>query len=191
MPRPQRHAAKVARLRVQENLNTEEESLPTDLHCFENIGWRGDKLHVGPSSLGESTGYGLISAHHFREGDVVTEYSGRFLRRAKSPKDVSYCVPVCDTWMIDGFRNDAGCVGLGSIANDLGDDLNNVRMFCTQGPVPVAISSNNVGGIKDIRTTVRAWLLAIKDIPPGQEVGFDYGKNYWKHWTQKYGDAKK
>lgn len=137
---------------------------------------------VRPSKI-QNAGFGLFAARRFEPNDVITEYTGEVITKAKVAKlseanDFLY-VAQMPPFYIDGFRYQnvsqlrGGC---GSMANDpRNPEENNCTLYTTAFKSDVLKKMYRTG----IQTPKRLWLLATQSIQPGDEILYSYGKRYW------------
>lgn len=115
-------------------------------------------FEIKPSSV-PGIGNGLFTKQTLYKGDTVGYYSGRIISDddAESPRyiDSKYLLYVCKDWWIYGEGRES-----------------NYTRYINHSDKPNA----------QLVTSVR-WKTArfevIKTIPEGEEVFFDYGKDYW------------
>lgn len=114
---------------------------------------------VVKESLVKGIGLGLYTKHHLFKGDTIGYYTGTIItdEDAESPKyiDSKYLLYVCKDWWICGEGKKA-----------------NYTRYINHSSKP------NARLIVSARWKT-ARFVAIKSIPAGTEIFFDYGRDYW------------
>jgi SET domain-containing protein len=105
-------------------------------------------LRVARSSI---SGRGLFATKAFERGDTICEYTGRLYRGDICP-DNRYLFEINDLWTLDGSHK------------------SNIGRWANHSCKPNAAT--------EVTRRKRVWLYAIKRIRPGEEIVYDYGKDY-------------
>lgn len=134
-------------------------------------------LEIRPSTIGPAAGAGLFIRHNRRipQGCVFCEYKGRSLRslsrKEDGDKDALYVVYVRQTsTFIDGVTAEGEHLSLATFIND-------------NGP-----RCMNAGMVEYSKYPGRVFIVAARDIDPGEEVFVLYGPKYWGF--RSYSDQK-
>ncbi len=107
------------------------------------------------------SGLGLFTAEKIRKGDFVIEYKGKLISNAEAEKlKTRYLFELDDNYTIDGSSRD-----------NLARYINH---FCEPN-----LEADIVAG--------RIVFFALSDIEEGEELGFDYGEEYFKDFISKKG----
>src|SRR5262245_40987312 len=118
------------------------------------------RFHIGRSN----TGLGLFATLLITKGDVIAEYSGRRIRHAEAERREAggnrYVFEINSRWSIDGSSR------------------RNIARYANHSCRPNA-ESDLVEG--------RIVLRAIKTIRPGDEITYDYGREYFDLFLKKTG----
>jgi SET domain-containing protein len=119
-----------------------------------------------PFRIGRSrTGLGLFATKEIAKGARIVEYLGRMLDcRIKAHDDIEnkYLFEINSRWTIDGSSR------------------RNVARYINHACRPNAES--------DVRPRERrVFIRAIKTIRPGEEINYDYGKDYFKSYLKPLG----
>jgi uncharacterized protein len=127
-------------------------------------------VYVAPSALGPHVGMGLYAARSFKKGERVTEYAGELLNQEQYQKRYGdklgkYVLELRPGEYIDA--RDESHSGVGRFVND-----------CRRSDRErAACKGNNVHA----RTRgKKAFLYATRNIKPGDEIFWGYGRVYWK-----------
>lgn len=108
-----------------------------------------------------AAGLGLFAAEPIKKNRFVVEYKGRVLSdEAAQYRDTKYLFEVNRKWTIDGS----------SRANK----ARYINHSCKPNCEPEIYGK-------------RVKIYAIKNIKPGDELAYDYGKEYWKHYIKPKG----
>ncbi|KAG8346767.1 SET domain [Trypanosoma vivax] len=122
-------------------------------------------LEVRQSLIGKHAGLGLFlrSTRALRQGTVICEYTGRILRRP--PKESEQSVYVVrlrtESIYVDGLSEFGEHLSLATFINDNGPNAANAVMQ----------EYNSLAG--------RVFVVASRDLLPGEEVFCTYGSKYW------------
>ena len=121
--------------------------------------------HDGPPlfRIGRSrTGLGLFATEPIRKGTYIVEYLGPLLtnQQCDERRDNRYWFEVNSRWTIDGARR------------------SNVARYINHSCRPNADPM-----IRDRRI----WIKAIKNIGPGDEITYDYGKDHFNAYIKPHG----
>jgi len=106
-------------------------------------------------------GLGLFAAAAIRKGEFVIEYTGRKIKTKEADaSDSRYLFEIDKDWTLDGPPeiNTAGYINHSCDPNCESDIMDGHVMIC-----------------------------AIKDIAPGEELGFDYGQEYFDEFIKPHG----
>ena len=115
------------------------------------------KIRVGRSSAG----LGLFAENHFKRGDFIIEYTGKYLNNAEADqKGGKYLFRVNSRLTIDGTARE------------------NTARYINHSCRP------NCEPLQDGRRIV---VHAKKNIAPGEELTYDYGKEYFDEFIAPYG----
>lgn len=132
-------------------------------------------LEIRPSTIGPAAGAGLFVRRNRRipQGCIICEYKGRVLRSVSRKEDESrdtlYVVYVRQTsTFIDGVTADGEHLSLATFINDNGP-------HCM-----------NAGMVEYCKYPGRVFIVAARDIDPGEEIFVLYGPKYWGF--QSYSD---
>jgi SET domain-containing protein len=111
-----------------------------------------------PFRVGRSnTGLGLFATDTIEKGEFIVEYKGRWLRNpeadAMADRGCKYLYEINSRWTIDGSPR------------------SNVARYANHSCRPNAES--------DVTRDRRVVITAIKKIKPGEEITYDYGKDYF------------
>jgi len=103
------------------------------------------------------TGLGLFATEFIKKGDFIVEYRGRRLRNEEADKladrGAKYLYEINNRWTVDGSNR------------------RNVARYANHSCRPNAES--------DVTRDRRIIIRAIKHIYPGDEITYDYGKDYF------------
>lgn len=119
-----------------------------------------------PFRVGRSrTGLGLFATREIRKGEVIVEYVGRMLDCRRPEHDAienKYLFELNGRWTIDGSPR------------------RNVARYANHACRPNAES--------DVQPRNRqVFIRAIKKIRPGDEITYDYGRDYFKSYLKPIG----
>lgn len=135
----------------------------------------GVLCYVAPSKI-VGAGNGLFALKKLEKNTRITWYEGEFIDRqtALSLSDTSYLRSASYGVIIDGFREPKIGAGAASFANHAPACDSNaklVNLFCktTHEETPV--------------------LLATKEIDEGEEILYNYGRDYWVRQEEECGSA--
>jgi hypothetical protein len=143
----------------------------------------GNGVSVRPSSLqtmhGINAGNGLFADRPFAVDECITEYEGQEIEKdtAKALRKIhfkytSHCRAAGDGIVIDGYRDPLLAVGHGgaSFANDGAMwGLNNSELVNIRDPM--------------LKHRTRIFLVATRNIMPGDEIFVSYGTGYWEGYA--------
>ncbi|SCU70094.1 SET domain containing protein, putative [Trypanosoma equiperdum] len=122
-------------------------------------------FEVRQSILGRRAGLGLFlrSSRALRQGTVMCEYTGRLLRRPPKEHEQSIYVVRLRTaaYFVDGVDENGEHLSLATFINDNGPEAANAAMQ----------EYDMLAG--------RVFVVAARDIDPGEEVFCTYGSTYW------------
>jgi len=131
--------------------------------------YEGQTANVAIKWIDETMGYGLFAMQAIPKEQFIGHYTGvvRKLRRF-SPEINGYCMHLPTRfWSYDYFVIDAEKAG-NELRFSNHSDEPNMRPFCVID-----------------RDLVHICLFACQDIEAGEELTFDYGKDYWRKRTKK------
>ena len=119
-----------------------------------------------PYRIGRSrTGLGLFATRRIKKGTKIIRYFGPLLDSKKKKDDAienKYLFELNNRWTIDGSVRE------------------NVARYINHACKPNAES--------DVRPRKRrVYIVAIKDIEPGEEINYDYGTDYFKAYLKPIG----
>ncbi len=107
------------------------------------------------------SGLGLFAAENIKKGDFVIEYKGKLISNEKANKlKTRYLFELDENYTIDGSSRD-----------NLARYINH---FCKPN-----LEADIVAG--------KIVFFALKNIKEGEELGFDYGEEYFKDFISKKG----
>jgi len=147
----------------------------------------GDGVVIRQSQISRA-GNGLFVTRRVLRGDAITEYDGNVItsdearRMREDDRDrASHMRKIVDgsSLVIDGLRSADVTPGRGggSFANDARDtDFAYNAAFCTTTRVVREVPDRRGG----VRALGRVWLVATRQIDPGEEVFVNYGAHYWR-----------
>jgi len=132
----------------------------------------GYQVEVKPSQI-KHAGLGLYSKIVFRKGQAITEYDGKIIdwdqaKELREKKQATHVrTLVSQFYCIDGLKKPLVGRGGGSFCNDSrGSGFANNATFKKK---------YDSGGIRD-----QVFIVAKRDIEPGEEIFVSYGTGYWK-----------
>jgi len=118
-----------------------------------------------PYRIGRSaTGLGLFATKPIKKGTRIIRYFGPLLDSKKTKDDIEnkYLFELTNRWTIDGSVR------------------KNIARYINHACKPNAES--------DVRPRKRrVYIVAIKDIEPGEEINYDYGTDYFKAYLKPIG----
>ncbi len=110
-----------------------------------------------------SAGLGLFACADFKKGDFIIEYTGEHITHEESDRrGGKYLFILDDKTVIDGKGRE------------------NTARYANHSCKP-----NAEGEVDEEEQKVR--ILAKKNIKAGEEITYDYGKDYWKQYIAPYG----
>jgi uncharacterized protein len=110
-----------------------------------------------------SAGLGLFAAQEFKRGDFIIEYTGeRISEEEANRRGGKYLFTVTPTLTIDGKGR------------------KNTARYINHSCAP-----NAEAELDEEELTIR--ILARRRILPGEEITYDYGKEYWNEHIKPYG----
>lgn len=119
----------------------------------------GKKVKVGRAEKG--AGFGLFAEEQIKKGDYIIDYVGEIIPNAKCENHPGrYLFEVDDHFTIDGAARE------------------NIARYINHACKPNAEVEIEKGEIK---------IYAIKDIGPGEEINYDYGKEYFNEFIKPIG----
>lgn len=119
----------------------------------------GKKVKVGRAEKG--AGLGLFAEENIKKGDYIIDYVGEILPNALCEEHPGkYLFEVDDHFTIDGAARE------------------NIARYINHACKPNAEVEIDRGQIK---------IYAIKDIPKGDEINYDYGKEYFDEFIKPIG----
>lgn len=99
------------------------------------------------------TGLGLFATDTFKRGDFIAEYTGERIPNSEADRRASkYLFETSDRWSIDGAGR------------------SNIARYINHSCAPNAVAEIDRG---------RVYIYAKKRIEPGQEITYNYGRNYF------------
>lgn len=107
-------------------------------------------VRVGRSAI---SGCGLFATRPFRKGQVICEYTGKVIK-ADADTNNKYLFELSTKWTLDGSPKS----NIGRWANHACGGAGNASA--------------------DVSQRLRVWLYARRRILPGEEIFYDYGKEY-------------
>jgi SET domain-containing protein len=118
-----------------------------------------------PYRVGRSrTGLGLFATEPIKKGTFIVEYSGRRLNNAKAEamedKNSKYLYEINSRWTIDGSSR------------------KNIGRYANHSCRPNAESDRRNG---------KVFIRATKAIAPGDEITYDYGRDYFNFFIKPHG----
>jgi SET domain-containing protein len=118
-----------------------------------------------PYRVGRSrTGLGLFATEPIEKGTFIVEYSGRRLNNAQAEamedKNSKYLYEINSRWTIDGSGR------------------RNIGRYANHSCRPNADSDRRKG---------KVFIRAIKAIKPGDEITYDYGRDYFNFFIKPHG----
>jgi hypothetical protein len=128
---------------------------------------RGYHPPVAIRKVDDDVGYGVFAQERILPCSIVGEYTGVIQERSKKEtKGKKYCLRYT-VWELGKFIIDAEVKG-------------NFTRFINH-------CSNPNLGLQSVywRGIPRMIFIALKEIPKGAQLTFDYGSSYWKEFTQK------
>jgi len=127
-----------------------------------------------PLRVGRSrTGLGLFATHPIKKRTIFIEYKGPRISNAEADRlearGSRYMYEINSRWTIDGKAR------------------SNIARYGNHSCRPNAESDILLGKRADGRKGGKVILRAIKNIEPGQEITYDYGKDYWNAFIKPIG----
>jgi len=126
-------------------------------------------LRVGRSR----TGLGLFATRPIKKRTIFIEYRGRRITNAEAEelekRGSRYMYELNSRWTIDGSSR------------------RNIARYANHSCRPNAESDVLLGKRAEGRKGGKAVLRAIKNIEPGDEITYDYGKDYWNAYIKPIG----
>jgi hypothetical protein len=132
----------------------------------------GAGVELRPTSMPcEGGGKGLFANRGFFKGSIITEYCGNTISHTHAtslPKNMTthHYTLLKHCLVIDGLKDPCEAFGKGG-ASFCNDPRNKALYNCK---------------LKTNEITNRVFIVATRDIGPGEEFFFPYGKIYWKKW---------
>jgi SET domain-containing protein len=130
-----------------------------------------DMQHTKPVRTGNkkvearrsSAGLGLFAKVPFKRGDRIIEYVGEIIKTEEADRrGGKYLFIINDDWVIDGKSRE------------------NLARYANHSCKPNAEAELD----EDAK---RVRILARKKILPGEEITYDYGKDYWDEYIKPHG----
>lgn len=127
--------------------------------------------------IGPEVGYGLFAMENIKKGDIIAEYTGSYVKYAKSAKQSPYIVPNSD-------YGDDGAAYLDA------EHRGNVARFASYLPTEKELSLYKYKLPDDVEVVLAnarlvaigfpplQLLVATKDIKPYEQIGFSYDLSY-------------
>ena len=116
-------------------------------------------VKVGKSKPG--LGHGLFASHDIQKGSLIAEYKGKRIPTAYADTlKTRYLFEIDSEWTIDGSSRD------------------NVARYINHSCEPNAEAETHDG---------RVYILATRDISAGEEIGIDYGDEYFDEFIRPIG----
>lgn len=108
-------------------------------------------------------GLGLFATKPFKKGDFIIEYTGERITEAEANRrGGKYLFTLNESWTIDG------------------KDRSNTARYVNHSCAPNAEAELD-------EEELRVRIYAKKKILPGEEILYDYGKEYWDEHIKPYG----
>lgn len=116
-------------------------------------------VKIGKSKPG--LGYGLFASRDIQKGSLIVEYKGKRIPTTYADTlKTRYLFEIDNEWTIDGSSRD------------------NVARYINHSCEPNAEAEIHDG---------RVYILAMRDIPSGEEIGIDYGDEYFDEFIRPLG----
>ncbi len=124
---------------------------------------RTDAKHKKVEVKRSSAGLGLFARAPMKRGDFIIEYTGARIKTEEADRrGGKYLFIINDKWVIDGKGRE------------------NLARYINHACKPNAEAESD-DDAKKIRVFAR------KKILPGEEITYDYGKEYWNEYIKPYG----
>lgn len=132
-----------------------------------------NRIEIRPSTIA-GAGNGVFATGFIPAGTTICEYEGRLCLTRDDETDQSRSYTIDGKWVIIGD-------GIGATINDSVEfrplSYDETVLFFTQKILPHSTQHNCHFDVNIDKKQV--WIIATRDIAPGEELFADYGFRYW------------